>query len=268
MNRRSILALATVALLAASAGCLGYVTGGGEIANETLDAEPPGEYPWNASTDARIDLRTDGTYLAVYNATGREEFRLYQETGYGTEDPLELRAFRYQYPNGTVINGSEFRARGGEIEQTTDEIWIRFDDGMEGGSIAYAGDGSPRRFIARTYVTGSYEVRLPEGYTTDLRPFGHASPRGYEATTVDGQERLVWEEVTTSVVVVQAYRRGDLPVFGAIAVVALAIGVAGYLYFRRQLEALRERRREMGLEDVESDLDDLDDDDGPPPGMR
>ncbi|SEH42485.1 hypothetical protein SAMN05192561_101910 [Halopenitus malekzadehii] len=268
MNRRFILALATVALLAASAGCLGYVTGGGEIANETLDAEPPGEYPWSASTDVRIDVRNDGTYLAVYNTTGHEEVRLFEETGYGTEDPLQPRAFRYRYANGTVINGSQFRARGGEIEQTTDEVWVRFDDGMTNGSIAYAGDGSPRRFITRTYITGSYTVQLPEGFTTGIRPFGHASPSGYEATSVDGRERLVWEEVTTSVVVVQAYRRGDLPVFGAIAVVAIVIGTAGYLYFRRQLTALRDRRREMGLEDVESDLEDLDDDDGPPPGMR
>jgi hypothetical protein len=269
VNRRFLLALATVALLAASAGCLGYVTGGGEISNETLDAEPQSDYEWDTEADVRIEFRSGGTYLTVTDVTDREELRLYQETGYGIEEPLEFRAFRYRYANGTVINGSQFRERGGEIEQTPDEVWVRFGEEMADGQIAYAGDGSPRRFLARTYVDGSYEVVLPEGYTTEFWLFGHGSPRGYEVEeTADGRERLVWEEVTSGAVVVQAYRERDLPIFVGILVIATGIGTAGYLYFKRQLEELRETRREMGLDVEEEDEADDFRDDGPPPGMR
>lgn len=266
VNRRFLLALSVVAVLAASAGCLGYVTGGGEISNETLDAEPPADYEWDTDADVRIEFQSGGTYLTVTDVTDREELRLYDETGYGIEEPLAFRAFRYRYANGTVINGSQFRERGGEIEQTPDEVWVRFDEGMTDGQIAYAGEGSPRRFLARTYVDGSYEVVLPPGYTTDFWLFGHGSPRGYDVETVDGRERLVWEEVTADAIVVQAYRERDLPIFVGILLIATAIGTAGFLYFRRQLEELRETRQEMGL-DVEEETDDFDDD-GPPPGMR
>lgn len=256
-----------VALLAASAGCLGYVTGGGEITNETLDADPPAAYEWDTDADVRIEFQADSTYLTVSNVSDREELRLYEETGYGIEEPLEFRAFRYRYANGTVINGSQFREQGGEIEQTPDEVWVRFGEDMTDGKIAYTSDGSPRRFLARTYVKGSYEVVLPPGYTTDFWLFGHGSPRGYDVETVDGRERLVWEEVTTELIVVQAYRERDLPIFVGIFIIATAIGIAGYLYFRRQLEELRETRQEMGLDVEEEETDDFGDD-GPPPGMR
>jgi hypothetical protein len=48
-------------------------------------------------------------------------------------------------------------------------------------------------------------------------------------------------------------------------VVFSLIGGGGLLYYRRQIEALREQREELGL-DVETDDDEFDR--GPPPGMR
>ncbi|SFR30920.1 MULTISPECIES: DUF5803 family protein [Halorubrum] len=255
MNRRFALAAAAIALLAVSAGCLGYATGGGEVTNETLDAEPPREYDFDTDRDAAFDLSTDGRYTVVYAVGDREEIRLYQQTPYAGDQPLQFEALRYRYPDGEVINGSEFRARGGEVERTTDETWIRFADEMAGGKIAFSGAGSPRRFTMRAYVDGSYAVTLPPGFSTDAPIVGHVSPRDHSVVTVDGRDRIVWDEVTGGSIVVQSYREGDLVVFGVILVVAAIAAVVGTLYFRRQLEALRERRRDLGL-GVDDDRDD------------
>jgi len=256
MNRRFALATAAIALLAVSAGCLGYATGGGEVTNETLDAEPPHEYDFDTDRDAAFDLSDDATYTVVYAVGDREELRLYEQTPYAGDQPLEFESLRYQYPDGEVINGSEFRARGGEVEQTTDETWIRFADDMAGGRLAFAGDGSPRRFSTRAYVEGSYAVTLPSGFSTDVPIVGHVSPRDHAIETVSDRDRIVWDEVSGGSVVVQSYREGDLLVFGVVLGVAVVAAIAGILYFRRQLEALRQRRRDLGLGVYEDDEDD------------
>ena len=255
MNRRFALAVAAIALLAVSAGCLGYATGGGEVTNETLDAEPPREYDFDTDRDAAFELSTDARYTVVYSIGDREELRLFEQTPYAGDQPMEFEALRYQYPDGDVINGSEFRARGGEIEQTTDETWIRFADDMAGGKLAFSGAGSPRRFTMRAYVEGSYAVTLPPEFSTGVPIVGHVSPRDHEVETVGDRDRIVWEEVTGGSVVVQSYREGDLVVFGVILVVAAIAAVAGTLYFRRQLEALRDQRRDLGLSVNEDDDD-------------
>ena len=247
MNRRFILAIAVVAVLAVSAGCLGYVTGGGEVANETLDAEPPREYDFDTDRDAEIDLSTDSQYTVVYNVSEIDELRLYDGTVYAGDQPLEFEAFRYQYADGEVIDGSEFRARGGEVDRTPDETWIRFAEGMEDGKMAFTASGSPRRFTTLTYVHGSYAVTLPPGFSTDVPIVGHVSPRSHEIETVDGRDRITWDSVTSGSVVVQSYRETDLLIFGVILVIAVIAAGVGTIYFRRQLEDLREKRREMGL---------------------
>jgi len=255
VNRRFALAVAAIALLAVSAGCLGYATGGGEVTNETLDAEPPREYDFDTDRDDAFELSTDARYTVVYSIGDREELRLFEQTPYAGDQPMEFEALRYQYPDGDVINGSEFRARGGEIEQTTDETWIRFADDMAGGKLAFSGAGSPRRFTMRAYVEGSYAVTLPPEFSTGVPIVGHVSPRDHEVETVGDRDRIVWEEVTGGSVVVQSYREGDLVVFGVILVVAAIAAVAGTLYFRRQLEALRDQRRDLGLSVNEDDDD-------------
>ena len=253
MNRRFALAVAAIALLAVSAGCLGYATGGGEVTNETLDAEPPREYDFDTDRDAAFELSTDARYTVVYSIGDREELRLFEQTPYAGDQPMEFESLRYQYPNGDVINGSEFRARGGEVEQTTDETWIRFADDMAGGKLAFSGAGSPRRFTMRAYVEGSYAVTLPPDFSTEVPIVGHVSPRDHEVETVGDRDRIVWDEVTGGSIVVQSYREGDLVVFGVILVIAAIAAVAGTLYFRRQLEELRERRRDLGLSVNEDD---------------
>ena len=226
MNRRFALAVATVALLAVSAGCLGYATGGGEVTNETLDAEPPHAYDFDTDRDAAFNLTTDATYTVVYAVGDREEIRLYRQTPYAGDQPLEFEAFRYQYPDGEVITGSEFRERGGDVERTTDETWVRFADDMRGGKAAFSGAGSPRRFSMRAYVEGSYAVTLPPEFSTEVPVVGRVSPPAHGFDTVGDRDRIVWDEVTRGSIVVQSYREGDLVVFGVIFVIAAIAAVA------------------------------------------
>lgn len=247
MNRRFVLAIAVVTLLAVSGGCLTYVNDGGDVANETLDSDPPREYDFDAEYDAAFDLAADSQYTAVYNVSGVDELRLYEQRAYTGDEPLEFEAFRYQYPDGEVIDGSEFRARGGEIERTPDETWVRFADDMEGGKVAFTAAGSPRRFTTLAYVEGSYAVTLPPEFSTDVPIVGHVSPRDHSIEAVDGRDRITWESVTGGSVVVQSYRESDLLVFGVILVIAVIAAIVGTVYFRRQLEELRAKRREMGL---------------------
>lgn len=247
MNRRFALAVAVVALLAVSAGCLTYVNDGGEVANETLDAEPPSEYEFDTDRDAAVNLSTGSRYTVVYDVAEVEELRLYRQTPYAGDQPLEFEAFRYRTADGEVLNGSEFRARGGEVDRTPDETWVRFPDGAGDGQVAFSAAGSPRRFTTLAYVDGSYAVTLPPGFSTDFPVVGHVAPRDYEIETVDGRDRITWESVEGGSVVVQSYRETDLVVFAVILVVALVAAIVGVAYFRRQLEELREQRREMGL---------------------
>jgi len=174
---------------------------------------------------------------------------------YAGDQPLEFESFRYQYPDGEVIDGSEFRARGGEVDRTPDETWIRFAEEMEGGKMAFTAGGSPRRFTTLTYVQGSYAVTLPAGFSTDVPIVGHVSPRSHEIETVDGRDRITWDSVTSGSVVVQSYRETDLLIFGVILVIATIAAGVGTVYFRRQLEELREKRREMGLGVYEDEED-------------
>jgi hypothetical protein len=247
VNRRFALAVAVVALLAVSAGCLTYLNEGGEVANETLDAEPPSEYEFDTDRDAAFNLSTGNQYTAVYDVSEIEELRLYRQTPYAGDQPLEFEAFRYRTADGEVLNGSEFRTRGGEVDRTPDETWIRFPEEMGDGQVAFSASGSPRRFTTLVYVDGSYAVTLPPGFSTDFPVVGHVSPRDHEIETVDGRDRITWESIEGGSVVVQSYRETDLLVFGVILAVALVAAAVGTAYFRRQLEELREQRREMGL---------------------
>ncbi|WP_235271551.1 DUF5803 family protein [Halorubrum saccharovorum] len=204
----------------------------------------------------RVDqpVDRDAVHRRVQRLRRRRDTLLPTDPVHG-RSAFEFEAFRYQYPDGEVVNGSEFRAAGGEVERTPDETWVRFGDDMEDGRLAISASGSPRRFTTLTYVEGSYAVTLPPGFSTDMPIVGHVSPRNHEIETVDGRDRITWDSVTSGSVVVQSYRETDLLVFGVILVIGAVAAVVGTVYFRRQLEELRQRRRQMGLGVYEDDED-------------
>ena len=261
MNRKVLAALALVALTVSS-GCLGFF-GSNEVSNERLTEDPPAPYAWNESANAHITLTENAKFQAVYRLNG-SELEVFRRDGFGGRNAIPVSAVRYRYPNGSVVDGAELKARGGEISQSRSATTVTLPPGASDGKLAFTAGSTPKRFAVPTFVEGSYEVVLPEGRRVTLFPFGNVVPRGYTLSEDDqGRTHIAWEDVTADSVVVQFYLQRDLYIFGAIAAVLVVVGVVGVGYYRRKIAALREEREELGL-DVDVDDDDRQ---GPPPGM-
>lgn len=268
MNRRLLLAFAALVLLAATSGCLGLF-GSNDVPAERLDSQPPveGGYAWDSNATVHIEILESTKFTAVYELN-QSEIELYRRDGVGGRNPLSVESVRYRYPNGTVINGSEIRNRGGAVQQNRDVTTVVLPNGTSGGHLAFASGGSPKRFSLPTYVQGSYEIVLPPDRSIDAPIIGQANPNGYERlTTDDGRSLLRWQSIgeNADTVSVQFFLERDLYVFGGVFALFALIGIGGLLYYRQKIEALREQREEMGL-NVDTDGDEFDDD--PPPGMR
>jgi len=106
VNRRFALALAVVALLVVSAGCLTYINDGGEVANETLDAEPPQAYDFATDRDTAINLSTGTRYTAVYNVSGVDEIRFYRQTRTRAISPSSSRRSGISTPTARWLTGA------------------------------------------------------------------------------------------------------------------------------------------------------------------
>ncbi|MFB6089850.1 MAG: DUF5803 family protein [Halobellus sp.] len=265
MNRRLLLATACLALLAATSGCLGFGTG--PVPQDRIDSDPAADYAWESNRTVHVTIQPNTQFRTVLQTNGTT-LELFRRDGFGGTNPLSVQAVRYRYPNGTVVTGSEIRERGGEIRRTRDETIVTLPEGAppQGGELAFTSGGTPKRFTLPTYVEGTYEVVLPPDRRLEFPIFGQVSPGNYETSLDDrGRVHVVWDEpVTAETISVQFYLQRDLYIFGGIVALVALIGVGGFLYYRRQIQVLREQRKEMGI-DVETEIDD---DDGPPPGMR
>jgi hypothetical protein len=253
MNRKRLLPVALLALVLTS-GCAGFL-GGGSIPDERLDEEPPSPYAWDADADAHITLTSDSQFQAVYRLD-RSSMELFRRDGLGGRNALSVSAVRYRYPNGTVVTGSEFAARGGSIERSRESVSVTLPGDAEGGRLAFTSSGTPKRFSLPTFVNGSYAVVLPPGQRVEVFPFGKVSPGGYEVASVDDRRIIRWESVESESISVQFYLQRDLYIFGGAAAILVVVGLGGVIHYRRRIEALRKQREELGL-DVESDDDDF-----------
>ena len=253
MNRRLVFATVAVALLLLGAGCAAF---SGGISDEQLDREQNYSDVRDGDADVTIaledgDLLNSGEYRTVYDLNGTEELSLSQSTIY-SQEPLDIYSVRYWYPNGTEVNGSDL-----EIEQGGSATTISVPD--ENGTLAFSGDAGRKTFRQPAYVTGSYEVRLPENHRASNFLFGEVSPNGYEREVVDGQVRFSWDEIEADrPISLRYYLARDIPLFLGLTGVVVLFGGIGIGYYYRQVKRLREQREEFGL-----DLDD-DSDDGPP----
>jgi len=260
MNRRLLLAAACLALLAVTSGCLGIGTG--PVGEETLDSDPAEPYEWETNRTAHITVQENTQFRAVMDIN-QSTLDLFRRDGFGGSNPLSIEAVRYRYPNGTVVTGSELRARGGEVRETRDETVVELPpNAPENGTLAFTSSGTPKRFTLPTYVDGTYEVVLPEDREIEFPIFGQVSPGNYETVRDDrGRVRIAWAEpVTADTVSVRYYLGRDLYIFAGVLGAIVLVGIGGLLYRRRQIERLRKRRLEMGI-DTETD-----DDDPPGPG--
>ncbi|WP_410765018.1 DUF5803 family protein [Haloferax sp. DFSO60] len=249
MNRRLLAGCVALALLLVTAGCLG---GTSTVPNDQLDAAPDEPYAWDADTDAHITVQENGQFRAVYEMN-QSSVTLYRLDGFGSRTPLPVEAVRYQYTNGTVLTGSELKARGGNVTQNDRITTIGLPaDANRDGKIAFTSSSTPKRFSLPTFVEGSYEVVLPPDRRVSFPIFGAVRPGGYETEVIDNHLHIRWESVTTDSVVVQFYLQRDLFIFAGIAAISILVGGAGIVYYRRQIEELRKRRQDLGL-DVEKD---------------
>ena len=247
MNRRLLFAVVALAALSMTSGCLGFFTGT-SISDETLDADPVDEYDWGAETDVHIELTESAQFTAVYRVN-RTNVTLYRRDTFGGREPLSASAFRYRYPNGTVITGSEFDEHGGDVTKSRDEITVVFPtDGPTDGSarFAFSAESTPKQFSLPVYVEGSYEVLLPSNRRIDIPVLGRATPGGYETSSVGDRTLIRWDSVTTNTVSVQYYLQRDLGIFAAILGIASVAAVVGGVYYQRQIRRLQQRREEVG----------------------
>ncbi|WP_265111275.1 DUF5803 family protein [Halosolutus halophilus] len=258
MNRRFALAILAVALLVSIAGC-STIFGG--ISDEELDRDEEYDDLRDSDADVAIDVEGggligDGEFRAVYDLNETDELSLYRSSFY-RDEAFDIHSVRYWYPNGTVLTGSEL-----DVDQGRSSTEVAVPDGN--GTLAFSGDAGSKTFRLPAFVTGSYEVTLPEDHRTTNFLFGDVNPGGYERETVDGdRERLVWEEVD-STISIRFYHARDITLFAGLVGTVVLLGGVGIGYYYRKVKRLREQREELGLDvDVEDDSDD-----GPPPGLR
>ncbi|KAB1196593.1 MULTISPECIES: DUF5803 family protein [Haloferax] len=247
MNRRLLVGIVGLALLLVTAGCLG---GTSSVSDDRLDTDPAESYRWAADTDAHITVQENGRFRAVYDVN-ESSLELYRFDGFGSRTPLQVESLRYRYANGTVINGSELKARGGSVTQNRRVTNVTLPaDANSDGKVAFTSSSTPKRFSLPVFVEGSYEVVLPPDRRVNFPIFGSVRPSGYDTEIVDDQLHITWPNVSDGSIVVQFYLQRDLGIFAAIAAISILVGGAGILYYRRQVEELQRRREELGL-DVE-----------------
>ncbi|MDZ7850948.1 MAG: DUF5803 family protein [Halodesulfurarchaeum sp.] len=234
---RRTLAVLAVAGLLTMAGCLG----GGAVDEQAL-AEPA-NYEWNTSADVSVSV-DGGSYQAVLAMNDRTNVSLFGPGEFGGETALPIRAVKYRYPNGTVVNASALSVS--EVgERTVVEV------PRSGGQLAYtAGVLSNELFLPVT-INGSYAVRLPPGTAVSAPIIGGARPGGYDLERTEDRITLRWQNPETDVLSVDYYQERNLYIFGGLLGVAGLIAGAGLLYFRAQLRTLAARRGAVGPDDID-----------------
>lgn len=248
MNRR-LLALVSLVALLFLAGCAGF----GSVTSEE-GLEEDADYDWDTDADGTIEV-TDGEYEAVYTVEDRETVRLHQATRYGDDNPIDVRAVQFRYPDGTVVGMDEI-----EVEETRSEVYVHLP--AENGQLAFTSDSQTRNFATDTFVDGSYEVILPPGYRVDNFVLANIRPGGHENEVIDDQVHITWDEMDADAISVRYYFERDVYLFGGLIVIASIGATIAGAYVYRQIKELERQREEAGL-----DVDIEDDDSGPPPGM-
>jgi len=262
MQRRH-LALLSVLALVALAGCTGLF-GPEEVDEQQLNENA--SYDWETETNASITLNRS-SYRAVYALPDNSTFTIYNRDDLGREEGVPVSALRFRFDNGTVISAanSSLTAR-----QTGRSTVIDLPNNSS-GQVAYSAPRQGKAFSTPVYTSGSnYTVTLPPGRRVGIPLLSQVTPGNYETTVNETTNRMAvtWSEpVDSRAIRVRFYLQRDLYVFGGLALVAIVVGSVGSVYYYRQLQEVRRRRQEAGI-DLEEEYDEDDfGDDGPPPGM-
>lgn len=237
-SRKTGIALGLLALVVLS-GCSAFTP---EPDQERLGEDAT--YDWNRSADATYDVQPD-EYTAIVGVENTSEITLWRPGDLGGQEPLEVSAMKFRYPNGTVVGASAF-----EFERTREELIVTLP--ASEGAFAYTAESGSRSVFVPITGTGTHEVILPPGMRTDVPVFGDVDPAGYEQTRTDTRVHITWTDAPENPIYVQYYLQRDLYIFGGAVAVFAVLGTIGLLYFRVQIKNLERRREEDGL-DLERD---------------
>jgi len=263
MQRRH-LALLSVLALVALAGCTG-IFGPEEVDSEKLNENA--SYDWDTEANASITLNRT-SYRAVYRLPNNSSFTIYNRDDLGREESVPVSALRFRFDNGTVISPANTSL---SAQRTGRSTVINLPNNSS-GQVAYSAPRQGKSFSTPAYLQGeNYTVTLPPGRRVGIPLLSQVTPNGYETDVNETTNRqtVTWTEpVDTRSIRVRFYLERDLYVFGGLALVAIVVGSVGTVYYWRQLQEVRRRRKEAGI-DLEEEYEDDDfGDDGPPPGMR
>lgn len=243
MNRRLVTVALALAVLAATAGCLGGGVDEAALAEHAT-------YDWNVS--AAVTYNVTGTqYHAVYRITEGETVEVYRRDDIGGEQPVSISALQFRYPNGTVVNASAMDVRR-EGQRT--HVTPPADEGL----LAYTARTGPKSFGTPVLHDGSHEVVLPANMRAGIPILSTVSPGGYERRFADGRVHLVWEETPSDGIHTTYYLQRDLYLFAGLITGLVLLAGGGVVYFRLRIRELERTRRETGP-DVGTARDD-----GPP----
>ncbi len=286
MTRRRLL-LGTVALvgLLALAGCSSFLGPGQANPSDLAAAE---SYEWDTDRDAYLEVN-ENNVTAVYTVANRTTgnldnsdptIEIYGRDTLGTEQPEQVSAVQFRYPNGTLV---AFEERDGEAVAV-----VTYPDGTsedapdlmtvdrtrrrtvvdlpanETGQLGVTVPKNGKQVTTPAYVRGSYEVVLPENAEVGVPLLAQVRPGADSRPAIDGRVHLRWNDVTAGNLSIRYYLSRDLLLFGGLAIGGTIIALVGLAYYGLQLRETRRKRDEVGFDiDVEDD-----DRDGPPPGMR
>jgi len=253
MTRRRLLAFGLVLAFVALAGCSSILGPGADGAGDAANAS----YDWETGgTNATINV-TGGSYKAVYEVSNETTFPVFRRNELGQNQPLEVSALQFRYPDGRVVTAAEASGLNTSTERERAVINLP----ARNGKVAFTASTQSKRFATRTFVEGSYEVTIPKGMRVDYEPLAKVSPSGYTTErTADGRVRITWQNVDSSAVIVRYYLQRDLYLFAVGVAVSVVVAAGGALYYLRQIRDLERRRKEAGPDVDTGSVDD----DGPP----
>lgn len=271
MNRRLLAALALVFVF----GLAGCTTIFGSDAGDPESLSQEASYEYDTEYDAFITINRNN-YTAVYNVSAKVTgdngtMQLWRTNALTVEQPLEISALQFRYPNGTVVkfvDGEAVRVYEDGTEEPTDSLSVETTRRRtivtlpaEEGQLALTAPKNGKELAIYTPVHGSYEVALPPNTDASIPLLSRVQPSNDDRREVGDRVHLQWESVETSIVLIRWYLDRDLWLFGGLAVVAGIVGVTGSAYYYRQIKRAEKRREQEGFELEYGD------DDGPPPGM-
>lgn len=237
--RRRLLAVGLLALLAATAGCMGPF-GDGEVDRAALEQDET--YDWNTSANTTLTVEQDGV-LAVYTVENRSTIEAYSFRRFNNEQPVDPVAVQFRYPNGTIV-GPEAMAFSRANSRTVVEL------PASEGQVAMTLPKAGKRVRVPVVTEGSHEVVLPPNAHARYYLIGRVVPSPDEQVeAADGRVHLRWDDIARDSLLVRYYLERDLVIFTALFALAGSLLVGGLVFFWLQLRTLRERREQVALDD-------------------